>query len=147
MVFLNGINFGLCGKSEHRELRWSDFQLCEVLFETHTTTNVLTYMERTSKNNQGGLLHVKVHGKVIEAFENVDNISRCPVALFLKYQNLCLDAEGDLPFYKVVVFTIKNKNTGKWYSRQPAGVNTLCVVVKNLCIAAGFAEIFYNPIH
>ena len=75
MLFLCGIHFALRSGQEHRDLRLSQVELQT----SEDGSPCLVYSENTSKNNQGGLAHLKIKPKRVTCYSNKDNPQRCLV--------------------------------------------------------------------
>ncbi|KAK6186678.1 hypothetical protein SNE40_005963 [Patella caerulea] len=63
ILFLNGLNFGLRGGQEHRNLRYRPSQI--TLHEPQGQSAYLQYTEDYSKSVQGGLKHRRVTKKSV----------------------------------------------------------------------------------
>ena len=113
---------------EHRGLRLSQFEL-----QTgEDGSPCLIYTENTSKNNQGGLAHLKIKPKRVTCYSNKDNPQRCLVRLFQVYVEH-RPAECDDNFY---LTPLKKPKGVIWYSKMPVGHNTLAKTVSRLCTSA-----------
>ena len=88
LVWVFGMQFALRAGQEHRNLRFSNSQLC--LQHDESGHEFLQYMEDVSKTNNGGLCHLRVKRKVVRAYKNSTNVWRCPVEL---YKNTCLTCQ------------------------------------------------------
>lgn len=133
LVYLIGLNFALRGGQEHRNLRWKNSQL--QLMNAKDGKCFLRYTEDVSKNNQGGLKHRKIKPKVVDAYENENDRTRCIVTLFKKYVAHC-PPEGSRPDCFYLRPLAKPKGT-IWFASQPIGRHKLAKVVEDLCKEAG----------
>lgn len=138
MIFLNGINFALRGRQEHRQLTWQNFHIL-----VKGESKVLVYTETVSKNNPGGLLHRKRDPKTVEAYENKGKPERCPVNMFSLYKSKCPSdfTKPNDPFY---LQPKKNSKNSVWYNKIPLGVHQLSGVVNKRCKMAGLTKSFTN---
>ena len=129
---MNGVHFALRGGAEHRNLRMSiNPQLS--LGGDSDGREFLVYREDRSKTNQGGLLHLRVKPKVVRAYENLHEPSRCIVNLYKKYCSVCPRSDKDA-FYKQ---ELKVPNGDVWFSKQAKGVHSLRSMVSDMCKEAG----------
>ena len=128
MLFLCGIHFVLCSGEEHRSLQLSQIEL--VVPEEGCAH--LIYMEKYSKNNQGGLQHRKVKPKCVTCYANEKNPERCLVRLHQVY--LSHHPADVQSFYLTPLRKVKGV---VWYSKVPVGHNTLSQTVGRLCKQAG----------
>ena len=89
ILYLNGLQFALRGGQEHRNLRMYDKpQITGPFTDKSTGRRYMVYREDVSKANSGGLKHKKAEPKVVKAFDNQENTSRCYVRLWEKYTSL-----------------------------------------------------------
>jgi integrase len=130
-----GLNFALRGGQEHRNLRWKNSQL-----ELKSDTNgvwFLRYTEDTSKTNRGGLKHRKIKPKVVDAYENKENRSRCIVTVYKKYDYHCpSDDKRPDAFY---LRPLAKPKGALWYAAQPLGRHKLANVVSDVCKQGGLS--------
>ena len=117
MVYLLGVNFALRSGKEHRSLRTDMFKVVE----NPICKPYLVYTETGSKNNSGGLHHRTVKNKVVKAFVNIENPSRCIVRLFKKYVNL-RPTDAPHAFY---LQPLKHPREDCWYNKKVVGHNSL----------------------
>lgn len=132
LLYRIGLNFALRGGQEHRDLKWKNSQIKLI---SNKKGEFLRYSEDVSKSNQGGLKHRKVKQKVVDAYENKRDRSRCIVTIFKKYEYHCPpeDVRPDA-FYLRPLSDPKN---AIWFAAQPLGRHKLAQVVSNLCKNAG----------
>ena len=128
VFYLNGIHFALRGGGEHRNLRCYNHP--QLTFGVDSDgMQYVQYKEDVSKTNQGGLLHAGVKAKVVRAYANDSNPSKCIVRLHKKYLALCPVSDKD-SFYRQ---ELKNPTESAWFSKQAKGVHTLQTMVSDLC--------------
>jgi hypothetical protein len=132
LVFLLGLNFALRSGEEHRTLSRDQLKVCHSL---DGALAYLLYTEKFSKTNRRGLKDYNVNRKIVRAYADLDNPSRCVVALYQKYLSLCPDVPQDGPVY---LSPLKRPTEEKWFSSVPVGKNTLAKTVSKLCQQAGF---------
>ena len=101
----------------------------------------LLYTESGSKNHTGGLNQRKVANKVVEAFANLQNLTRCIVRLYEKYMALRPDDAPSSTFY---LQPIKRPRPNCWYQSRAVGHNHLSQTLKLLCGTAGITGHFTN---
>lgn len=132
MIYLNGIHFALRGGTEQWNLSTKNFQLV-----TENGSNNLVYREFATKSNQGGIKTVKNDPKVVTAYQNTHNPSRCIVRIFQKFMSL--RPANVEKFYLRPLDKIK---PDVWFSRQVIGIHTIEKTVTSLCKNAGFTGHF-----
>lgn len=134
LLYMLGLNFALRAAQEHRNLRWGT-ATCPSQLEIYTKDGkrFLRYTEDTSKTRQGGLHQRKIAPKTVSAIENTVKPERCIVRLYEKYLSHCPSVHTDAFYLR----PLKEPKGNVWFSKQPVGVNTLSMVVKRLCHAAG----------
>ena len=133
MVYMLGVNFALRAAQDHRNLRWSPNPQLQVLRDSENH-QFLRFTEDVSKSNRGGLLHKKVKAKVVDAYANEANPSRCIVAMYNKYLHHCPDNKPEHAFY---LRPLAKPNGEVWYAAQALGRHKLGDTVKSLCEEAG----------
>ena len=132
IFYLTGLHFALRG-GEHRQLRVGP--LAQIVVKTGTDgEDYLEYHQDHSKNNQGGLKHVKIKAKIVKAYSN-SSPERCYVRLFKKYLNL-RPSEAPNDFY---LRELTHYNSECWYGKRVLGVNTLSKMVADMCKEGGIA--------
>ncbi|XP_006819958.1 zinc finger MYM-type protein 3-like [Saccoglossus kowalevskii] len=92
MVFLNGKQFVLRSRMEHRALRFDQPQI--TLHESPGGTPYLNYVEDVFKSNQGGLKHHRVRRKEVVHYANAENPQQCHIKMYNKYTSLCPPGEN-----------------------------------------------------
>ena len=83
LVFVLGGMFVLRAGQEHRNLRMYNSQLS--IQADELGVEYLQYVEDISKTNDGGLAHLKIKCKKVQAYKNLEKPERCPVELYKKY--------------------------------------------------------------
>ena len=101
----------------------------------------LLYTESGSKNHTGGLNQRKVTNKVVKAFANLHNPTRCIVRLYENYMALRPDNAPSSTFY---LQPFKRPRPNCWYRSRAAGHNHLSQTLKQLCGTAGITRHFTN---
>jgi len=117
---------------KHRQLRHKPCQIQVV--ENEGERPYLLYTEDTSKNHPGGLKGRKFKPKVVVHYVNTENLDRCFVRLFKKYNALCPYNCPEGAFY---LAPLKNPKQNCWYSASPIGRNKLTKAVSNMCNECG----------
>ena len=131
MFYLIGIHFALRGGREQRALRCGE----RSQFSLHADSDgheYLQYSEDATKNNQGGLKHIKVQHKVVRAYA-IDNQSRCIVSLYKLYLSLGPTPRPSAFYLK----ELKNYSQNQWYSKQVVGEHPSEKVVSQICRTGG----------
>ncbi|XP_072042901.1 zinc finger MYM-type protein 2-like [Amphiura filiformis] len=133
LFYLIGLNFALRGGQEHRDLRWKNSQIQMLTNENEET--FLRYTEDASKTNRGGLKHRKLQPKVVDAYENKKDRSRCIVTIFKKYEYHCPpeDKRPDALYLRPLV----KPRGAVWFTCQPLGRHKLANIVANICKQGG----------
>ncbi len=85
VLFLNGINFGMRGGQEHRNLRYNPPQ---ITLHKDGKVPYLKYREDCSKTIQGGLKHRRITKKEVIHHANLQCPERCHVRLYERYMEL-----------------------------------------------------------
>lgn len=111
LVYCFGLHFALRSGKEHRNIRPDMLKV----IESHVSRPYLLYTESGSKNHSGGLNQRKVSNKVVKAFANTEDPSRCIVALYRKY--MALRPHGNA-FY---LQPLKQPRKDCWYQSRPMG--------------------------
>ena len=108
--------------------------------EHRSEKKCLTYTEKCSKNNSGGLRSIRHKAKEVVQFEN-DCKTKCHVALFEKFCQV-RPKENDR-FY---VMPKKNCTSLDitWFTNRPIGKNKLAGFMKRICENAGIPQHFTN---
>ena len=132
MIYLNGYHFGLRSGAEHRSLSLNQLLVSDTS---------ITYTEKASKCNQGGLKHRKVIPKKVTHHQNLEKPERCHVRLIKLYISHLPSIDKENLFYLTPLSAV---NSNIWYSTVPVGHNPLSKCVSNLCKLAGFNGFFYN---
>lgn len=138
IFWIIGINFGLRGGQEHRDLSMENFRL-------ETADNgeqVLVYRETVSKTYRGGLDHRNIEPHTARAFQNRQQPDRCPVHIFNTYIKKLPSERAKEAFYFQPLACYKDKPV--WFSKQPVGKNKLEVVVKTVMGKAGIDGFYTN---
>ena len=90
----------------------------------------LTYTEDISKTNHCGVGHIKVTGKVVRAYENMQQLDRCIVKLYQTYvSHRPFDPKCAGNFY---LRPLANPRGDVWYSCQPVGRFKLSQVMSDI---------------
>ena len=141
-----GLNFGLCGGQEHRNLR--RYPNCQIEREYQDNKDCMVYCEEHLKNNQGRI-HSKFYQKpkVVYLFYS-GNEPRCFVHILDRYLDLCPPPS---PFCSGFHLRSKpnwskeeNFNDSYWYMRFPVGKNMLSQTISTMIEKAGIVGNFSN---
>ena len=133
IIFYNGLYFALRSGKEHRQLRFSSYQI--KVIEQPGKRPFLRYTEDTSKNHPGGIKGRKITPKVVDHHANTENTERCFVTLFKKYCELCPKITP--PSNAFYLQPLKSPTSTTWYGSQPLGHCTLGSTVARLCKLGG----------
>ena len=98
LVLIFGIQFALRAGQELRNLRFKNSQL-SLQRENRVMNSYSILMEDISKTNNGGLSHLRIKRKVVQACKNLTNVERCPVELYKKYLSHVPKEISDNAFY------------------------------------------------
>ncbi len=135
LMYLLGLQFALRAGEEHKSLKIG--KQLSLQLDPETGGECLVYVEHTAKNNQGGLSAMKVSGKRLKAYPNVDNPDRCLIRIFKKYVAACPDkspkCSQDFYLRPLAKFNVD----GVSFSCQPLGIHKIESAVKDLCKEAG----------
>ena len=133
LIYMFGLNFALRAAQDHRNLRWEPNCQIELLTDSNGV-KFLRYTEDVSKANRGGLKHRKVKPKVVDAYSNERDSSRCIVAIYEKYVSHVPANRPDHAFY---LRPLDRPSGEIWYACQPYGRTKIADTVKSLCVQAG----------
>ena len=126
-----GINLGLRGGDEHRQLEFAK----HLILEKTSDGEVLTFHDFGSKTFRGGLDHRRRNkGENVKIFENKYNPDRCPIRLYKLYVSLRPEPCTTSAFYLKPKDWFEGKN---WFANAPVGRNTLFSMIKNMMESAG----------
>jgi Domain of unknown function (DUF3504) len=136
MFWTVGVNFGLRGGDEHRNLTRENFRV----MVDQDGKKYLEYKESISKTYKGGLKHRKTEPHQARAYEIPDS-PRCPVQMFALYTSKLNPASSKSAFY----FQPLSKPTEEvWFALAPVGHNKLKEVVKSIMLKGGYDGYFTN---
>lgn len=125
--YLIGVNFGLRGGKEHRDLRASNLSF----HKDSEGYSYVQYQQHVSKTNQGGLRHRKIEPHVARAYANTDS-ERCPVRILQLYMEKCPPEMLQKGFYLKPL--PEPRKAGPWFCKVPIGIHTLekmvCEIMK-----------------
>ena len=128
IFFLNGKNFCLRGGQEHRDLKLSQF----------VRVDHWRYVENGSKNDNGGLKHLRHENKVVRQYACPELGERCHVSLldtyFARIPPTAFERDN---FYLRPLAATPADPSKPWFSIQPIGWNSLQSMVKDMCAEAG----------
>ena len=132
VFFLNGNNFCLRGRDEHRNLRITQFRR---FYNPHK----YMYTENASKNRQGGLKQLRVENKSVSILATPEAGNKCHVHILDLYLSKLppIAKDKDL-FYLRPLHTVPKNPAAPWYMASPVGKNVLGDM-KNICKEAGIA--------
>ena len=131
VFFLNGKNFCLRGRDEHRNLRISQMR-------RYYNPHKYVYTENASKNRQGGLKQLRVENKSVPILATPEADNRCHVHILDLYLSKLppIAKDKDL-FYWRPFDTVPKDPAAPWYMASPVGKNVLGDMMKNICKEAG----------
>ncbi len=138
VLYLIRLHFALWACDEHKNLRTGAYSQFKVKVDDKGR-KYLEYTESQSKNYQGGLKNLHQKPKVMQAYENVEDPSRCIVHLFQKYLAKHLLQDPKCSHHLYLRPLAKPTNPYIWYSCQAVGVQTLSKVIAKLCDLVGIA--------
>ena len=131
VFFLNGKNFCLRGRDEHRNLRISQMR-------RYYNPHKYVYTENASKNRQGGLKQLRIENKSVPILATPEAGNRCHVQILDLYlSKLPLIAKDKDLFYWRPFDTVPKDPAAPWYMASPVGKNVLGDMMKNICKEAG----------
>ena len=131
VCYLLGINLGLRGGDEHRQLEFAKL----LTLEKTSDGEVLTFHDFGSKTFRGGLDHRRRNKREnAKIFENKYNPDRCPIHLYKLYVSLRPEPCTTSAFYLKPKDRFEGKN---WFANAPVGRNTLFSMIKNMMESAG----------
>ena len=123
VFFYTGMQFCLRGGDEHQKLRLEQIKREETGY---------VYYENGSKNRKGTFSERGMSNKVAKSVAVPEAGERCHVYLpDLYISKLPPDA------HKAGAFYLRPLPNTPWYTAVPIGKNTLCGMVKNVCVKAG----------
>ncbi|XP_060572537.1 uncharacterized protein KIAA1958-like [Ruditapes philippinarum] len=131
-----GVNFGLRGGDEHRNLTLENFKILQDQDEVF----YLEYCESVSKTYKGGIKHRQIDPHKARAYE-IKGSKRCPVTLFQQYLLKLNPNYSHSAFY---FNPLVKPMDDVWYSLTPVGHNKLKDFVKTIMKTAGFEGYFTN---
>jgi len=132
---MTGKFFGLRGGHEHRNLEWGR----DITLQQTEMGEALVYINRSSKNNAGGLKERHIAPKQVKAFENSENPSRCLIKIYKLYAEKRKTIENTAFYLKP-----REKFGEEWFVNSPIGHNTLATMMKNIAEAGGLQGRFLN---
>ncbi len=133
VFFLNGKNFCLRGRQEHRSLRLSQLK-------RYSNPDRYMYTENASKNRQGGLNQLKLENKSVPVFATPAAGIRCHVRVLDLYLSKLppVATEKDF-FYWRPHCKVPRDPLAPWFTASPLGKNIMGDMIKNICKDAGIA--------
>ena len=140
VINMVGLLCALRGGVEHNKIRRPNCNGQVQLERDMRGIQCLVYREDPlQKTNQGGLV-CKGSSKTVNVYPSED-ITRCPVRLFMKYVNLMPET---VSCKKLYLRPRKNPNPQVWFCDAPYGVNRIKTTVKEICEMAGIEGKFTN---
>ena len=134
-LFVFGIHFVLHAGMEHHAFRFGDRSQLKLHIEDSGTLRYLEYTEDCSKHNPGGIGHMKLAKKVVRAYENTTDLTRCIVKFYEQYISACPKlAKCPDDFY---LRSLAAPKSDVWYSCQPMGRLKLSTIVGDMAKEAG----------
>ena len=119
----------LCGRAEHRELKFSQ------LTRNFTSDGLLrfTYIENCFKNSYGGFNQLDIKNKVVEQFQDLHAGDCCHTYLLHLYISQVPEKaiEQDI-FYVRPLPKIPAGPSALWLTSVPVGRNTLNKMLQNM---------------
>jgi hypothetical protein len=137
LQFLLGYHFALRGGKEHRRLRFPGSENPSQLsvFMDEDGAECLRYQEdKQTKTDQGGLSKKAHEPKIVYAYGPPDR-EKNVLYLFKKYVSLCPKSEENDSFFRQPS-KARELLPNLWYTKRPAGFNTLNKTVKKIMTAA-----------
>jgi hypothetical protein len=131
-----GVNFGLRGGDEHRNLTQDNFR---VVTDTDGL-EYLEYCESISKTYKGGLKHRRIEPHRARAYA-IPGSDRCPVKLYRTYISRLNPSAQSSTFYFQPLTTPAGS---VWFSLAPVGHNKLKDIVKTMMQMAGYHGYYTN---
>ena len=135
LFLMVGKFFGLRGGHEHRNLEWGK----DITLQQTEIGEALIYINRSLKNNAGGLKERHVAPKQVKAFENLENPTRCLIKIYKLYAEKRKQIESTAFYLKP-----REKFEEEWFVNCPIGHNTLATMMKNIAEAGGLQGRFLN---
>ena len=146
VLFLIGINVGLCAGDEHYNL-CRDAPGCpsQLSFKQNSEgVRCLVYTEDSvTKTNDGGLRHMQKERKVVWVYPSENSI-KCPVRLVDKYMSLVPPVTAKSKKHNFYLRSLEKVSPAQWYSEQVLGLNNIKGVVKSLLKSAKLDGYFTN---
>ena len=141
IFFYCGVLFCLRGGAEHRELKYSQFELTTVQDPTDSSqmTKCVIYSEFGSKNHQGSVHQVHLDNKIVTHYADESLGDRCFVSLFELYRSKLPDAARERDIFYCKPKTRFFESDEVWYCNSPVGHNILSRKLKDLFIEAGLS--------
>ncbi len=132
VFFLNGKNFCLRGRQEHRRLRLSQLK-------RYHSPDMYVYTENASKNRQGGIRQLKVKNKVVPILATPLVGHQCRHAqiqdrLISKLPPAAVEKDY---FYCRPLDNLPKDPSAPWFAASPLGKNVLGDMMKDICKDAG----------
>ena len=131
-MFYSGLHFALWSGKEHRQLRWSPWQI--QLVETPGKSSYVIYREDVFKNHPGGLKGRNVKPKVVYHHQNTVNPQHCFIHLLKKYLSLC---PSDAPADAFYLQPSRTPSQTFWFSQRLLGYHPVSSTVARICKSAG----------
>ena len=146
VLFLLGINLGLCAGDEHYDLRRdTKTKPSQLSFKRASNgKHCLVYREDTvTKTNNGGLKNFKKDCKIIWVYPS-KNPDRCPIRLVDKYVSLLPEVRPRTKKFNFYLRSLEKPNPAQWYGEQVVGRHTLTKVVGKLLKVSDLDGFFSN---
>ena len=138
VLHLIGINFALCGGTKHKKS-------CHPGFNPQITVTLdldgfkcLQFQEDAQgKTHQGGVAKQPILPKVVNAYPNYFDPTRCVVRLYNKYVSLLPVTHKNKSLY---MHAHKHTTPKVWYLDYPWGINKICLIVNNMVKVIGMTN-------
>ena len=125
-----GLHFALQAGDEHRNLRYGPMSQIKVMYDSVCEHRYFMYTEDISQTNQGGIGHIKITGKVVRGYNNVQNPDRCIVKLYQMYISHCpIEPKCSTGFY---LTPLANPRGNIWYSCKAMGCVKLSQIISDI---------------
>ncbi len=129
--FLNGKNFCLRGRQEHRSLRLSQLK-------RYHNPDKYVYTKNASKNRQGGLRQLKVENKVVPILATPLAGHQYHVQILDRYISWLPPAAVEKDYFHCrPLANLPKDPSAPWFAASPLGKNVLGDMMKDICKDAG----------
>ena len=135
LIYLLGINLGLGGGNEHKQLRRPGFDPQITVITNSDGFKCLQYKEDAlGKTHQGGISSRPGVPRVTNVYPNYNNINRFPMRLYEKYISLLPTTNNNKALY---MHAKKKPSAQVWYLDYLLGINTISPWSKNCARVLG----------